>query len=167
MFTCLVLLCAFLQNLLLATSIKSLSIENSLHRGLYVIIRIFFLRDKHNRVRQSLWLNAKVVARAWQILGSFFVVVKIMLPVVIPFLYVPCTKLTKKLKTCTKLIQLWPCIKYCTDKLTLGHVPLLIQFLEVKLKNLTARLLKSKLTTYSYFYKVDWKCDLVFKVKWI
>ena len=61
------------------------------------------------------------------------------LQVVMLFLYVPCKKVTKKMgKKCSKSIMLWLCIRYCTDRLTLGHMRLFNQFLEVKLKHLEA-----------------------------
>ena len=47
--------------------------------------------------------------------------------------------LQKRWKKCPKSIQLWLCIRYCTDGLTLGHVQIFDQFLEVKLKHLEAR----------------------------
>ena len=55
------------------------------------------------------------------------------------FFYLPCKKLTKKMEKNPKSIQLWLCIRYCTDRLTLGHVRVFNQFLEVKLKHLEAR----------------------------
>ena len=75
--------------------------------------------------------------------------------------------LQKKWKKCPKSFKLWLCIRYCTDKLTLGHVRLYDRFLEVMLKHLGAIQLKSEFTTYSYFLKVGLKCDLVFELKCI
>ena len=47
--------------------------------------------------------------------------------------------LQEKWETCPKPIQLWLCVKYCTDRLLLGHVRLFNLFLELKLKPLEAR----------------------------
>ena len=47
--------------------------------------------------------------------------------------------LQKKLKKCPKSIQLWFCIRFCTDRLMLGPMQLFDRFLEVKLKHLEAR----------------------------
>ena len=93
----------------------------------------------YQSIRQSLRLNAEVVARARQILGSLVVGVKIILQVFILFFMCPLVNLQKKWKKCPKSIQVWFCIRYCTDRLMLGHVPLFDRFLEVKLKHLEAR----------------------------
>ena len=47
--------------------------------------------------------------------------------------YGSCKKLTDRWKKCPKSIKFWLCIRYCTDRLALGHVQLFNQFLEVKL----------------------------------
>ena len=47
--------------------------------------------------RHSIRLNAEVMARAWQILGSLVLRVNIILQVLILLLNVPCMKLTKNL----------------------------------------------------------------------
>ena len=72
----------------------------------------------------SLRLNAEFVARAWHILGSFVVGVKIIFKFVIIFFNVPCMKFTTttKMEKWPKSIQLWLCVKYCTDKQTLRHI---------------------------------------------
>ena len=88
------------------------------------VITFSGLTDWLNNIWHSLRLNAEVMARAWHILDSLVVGVKIILQVVIRFFYVPC----KKLKKCPKSIKLWLCIRYCTDRLTLGHVRLYDRF---------------------------------------
>ena len=92
-----------------------------------------------NSLRHSLRLNAEVVARAWQILDYLVVGVKIILQVSYFFFMCLVRNLQKKMKKCPKSIQLWLCIRYCTDRLKLGHAQLFDQFLEVKLKHLEAR----------------------------
>ena len=73
-------------------------------------------------------------------LYPLFVGVKIILQVVIISFYVPCKKLTEKMrKKRPKSIQLCLCIKYCTDGLTLRHVGLFDRSLEVKVKHLEVR----------------------------
>ena len=52
----------------------------------------------HNTDRHSFRLNAEVVARAWQILGSLVWKVNIILLVLILLFYVPCMKLKKKIR---------------------------------------------------------------------
>ena len=59
--------------------------------------------NQQSSLRHSLRLNAEVVARAWQILGSLVVGVKIILQVVILFFYVPFRKLTKKMEKMSKI----------------------------------------------------------------
>ena len=70
------------------------------------------------------------MARALQILGSLVVGVKIILQVVILFFMCLLRNLQKKFRKCPESIQLWLCIKYCTDRLTLGHVQLFDRFVE-------------------------------------
>ena len=63
--------------------------------------------EKSNKLRHSFRLNAEVVARAWQILGSLVWRVNIILQVLILLLYVPCMKLTKNVKKKTGLKSLF------------------------------------------------------------
>ena len=60
-------------------------------------------RLKKKNIWHSLRLNSEVVTRAWQILGSFVVGVKMILQVVILFLYVPCKNHTKKMEKMSKI----------------------------------------------------------------
>ena len=96
------------------------------------------IQNKRQAIWHSLRLNEEVMARAWHILGSLVVGVKIILQVFILFFYVPCKKLTKKWKKFPKSIKLRLCIRYCTDRLTLGHVRPYDRFLKVKLRHLEA-----------------------------
>ena len=84
-------------------------------------------------------LNAEVVARAWQILSSVVVGVKNILYVVILFLMCLVRNLQKKMEKISKINPVVALLRYCTDRLTLRHVRLSDQFLEVKLKHLEAR----------------------------
>ena len=90
-------------------------------------------------IRHSLRLNTEVVARARQILGSLVVGLKIILQVVIFFVMCLVRNLQKNEKKIPKSILLLLCIRYCTDRLTFGHVPVFDQFLEVELKHLDSR----------------------------
>ena len=77
------------------------------------------------------FVNTEVVARAWQILGSLVLGVQIILQIVILFLSCALWETyKKKWKKCPKSIQLWLCIRYCTDRLTRGHVRHFDQFLK-------------------------------------
>ena len=89
-------------------------------------------------LRHSLRLNAEVMARAWQIWGSLVVGVKKCYRLLFFFICLV-RNLQQKWKIFPKSIQLWLCIMYCTDRLTLGYVRLFDRFLEVKLEQLEAR----------------------------
>ena len=86
-------------------------------------IKVCFKPLKH-----SLRLNAKDLARAWQILGSLIWRLKIISLVVILFFMCLVRYLQKKWKFFRKSIHLWLCITYYSDRLTLGHVRLLNDF---------------------------------------
>ena len=87
----------------------------------------------------SLRLNTEVMARAWHILGSLVVGIKIVLQIVFLSLCVLLETYKKWRKKCPKSIKLWLCIRYWTDRLTLSYVRLFNQFWEVKLKHLEVR----------------------------
>ena len=85
----------------------------------------------------SLRLNAEFVARAWQILGSLVVGVKIILKFVILFFNVPCMKF--KNKNWKNVQNQSSCGSALSTALTNRRWDIFNHFLEVKLKHLEAR----------------------------